>query len=62
VSASSKEQPARLKRRIAQLEAHLAAEVEARQKAWTAYVQCLHEKVDIELTLAAVEKALRGET
>ena len=54
-----KDQPAQLKRRIAQLEGQLAAEKARAEKAWDGYRNALYELVEIKLRLEAVEKALR---
>jgi hypothetical protein len=56
-----KEQPAQLKRRIAQLEGQLAVEQQRAEKSWEAYRAALYELVEVKIKLGAVEKALRGE-
>lgn len=56
-----KQQPAQLKRRIAQLEGYLAAEKEANSKLWDGYRTALYELVDIRLKLESVERALQGD-
>ena len=58
---SRKEQPAQLKRRIAQLEGQLAAEQQRSEKSFDAYREALYELVDVKQRMEAVEKALRGE-
>lgn len=61
MSTPRKDQPAQLKRRIAQLEAHLAAEKGAAMQMWNSYRETLHEAVDLRLRLEAIERALKGE-
>lgn len=56
-----KEQPAQLKRRIAQLEGQLAAEQQRAEKSFEAYRAALYGLVDVKIKLGSVEKALRGE-
>lgn len=56
-----KNQPAQLKRRIAQLEGYLAAEKEAREGLLEGYRKAMYELVDVRLKLKAVEKAVRGD-
>jgi hypothetical protein len=56
-----KDQPAQLKRRIAQLEGQLAAEQERSEKAWSGYRAALYEMVEIKLRLEAVVRAVNGE-
>lgn len=56
-----KEQPAQLKRRIAQLEGQLAAEQKRADQVFENYRAVSYEFVDLQLRLEAVEKALRGE-
>ena len=55
-----KQQPAQLKRRIAQLEGQLAAEKEACQKAWDGYRNALYELVEVRLKLEDITDVLLG--
>jgi hypothetical protein len=55
------QQPAALKRRIALLEAQLAAEQERSEKAWSGYRDALYELVEIKQRLDAVVRAANGE-
>jgi hypothetical protein len=55
------QQPAALKRRIALLEAQLAAEQARSEKAWAGYRDALYEMVEIKVRMDAVVRALHGE-
>lgn len=54
-------QPAVLLRRIAKLEALLAAEKQISERANTAYRETLYELVDVQMKLKRIEAALRGD-
>lgn len=54
-------QPAVLLRRIAKLEALLAAEKEISDKANAAYRETLYELVDAQMKLKRIEEVMRGD-
>lgn len=54
-------QPAVLLRRIAKLEALLAAEKEISDRANTAYRETLYELVDAQMKLKRIEEVMRGD-
>ena len=56
-----KRQPAVLLRRIAKLEALLAAEKEISDKANAAYRETLYELVDAQMKLKRIEEVMRGD-
>lgn len=56
-----KRQPAVLLRRIAKLEALLAAEKEVSDKANTAYRETLYELVDAQMKIKRIEEVMRGD-
>lgn len=55
-----KDQPAMLKKKIARLEALLAAEKEASQKAFDAYRETLYELVEAKMALKDVRESIKG--
>lgn len=56
-----KRQPAVLLRRIAKLEALLAAEKEISDRLNTAYRETLYELVDAQMKLKRIEEVMRGD-
>lgn len=59
--ADRKDQPAVLRRKIARLEALLAAEKERADKAFSAYREALYESVEYKLKLGRIAAVLNGE-
>lgn len=54
-------QPAVLLRRVAQLEAHLAAEKAAHAKTFDVYREVLYEVVDLKMRIDGAAAELRGD-
>lgn len=58
---SRQDQPARLKRRIARLEALLEAEKQRADMAWKAYGRVLYESVEAKTKLDEIRQVLEGD-